>query len=155
MSAFTDGCVFFRLQSGALPTELSEAKCATDLGHLTLTTSRADFGAPSGGREIHSRNPGERLILITGKNGHRYRGYGMGPSAHDSTTTTSDDAEGISSTQFDDLVKDLKRDVEIGQTNTALLDEQLGDFGVPEPRILIIGCGGSGNNIINIFYVPY
>jgi cell division protein FtsZ len=62
---------------------------------------------------------------------------------------TSDDAEGISSTQFDDLVKGLKRDVEVGQTNTALLDEQLGDFGVPEPRILIIGCGGSGNNTLN------
>ena len=73
----------------------------------------------------------------------------MGPSAHDSTTMTSDDAEGISSTQFDDLVKGLKRDVEVGQTNTALLDEQLGDFGVPEPRILIIGCGGSGNNTLN------
>ena len=63
---------FFRLQSGALPTELSEAKCATSLGHLTLTTSHADFGALSGGREIRSRNPEQRLILITGKNGHRY-----------------------------------------------------------------------------------
>ena len=71
MSAFTDGCVFFRLQSGALPTELSEAKCATDLGHLTLTAPRADIEALSGGREIRSRNPSERLILITGKNGHR------------------------------------------------------------------------------------
>ncbi len=70
MSAFTDGCVFFRLQSGALPTELSEAKCATGLGHLTLTTSLADFGALSGGREIRSRNPRQRLILIMGKNGH-------------------------------------------------------------------------------------
>ncbi len=41
MSAFTDGCVFFRLQSGALPTELSEAKSATRVGHLTLTSRLA------------------------------------------------------------------------------------------------------------------
>ena len=31
---------------------------------------------------------------------------------------------------------------------TALLDEDLSTLGVPNPRILIVGCGGSGNNTL-------
>ena len=29
---------------------------------------------------------------------------------------------------------------------TALMDEDVSTLGVPNPRILIVGCGGSGNN---------
>ncbi|MEJ6653214.1 MAG: cell division protein FtsZ [Euryarchaeota archaeon] len=29
------------------------------------------------------------------------------------------------------------------------MDEDLGSYGVPNPRILIVGCGGSGNNTLN------
>ena len=33
--------------------------------------------------------------------------------------------------------------------STALTDEQLESFGPPDPRILVCGCGGSGNNTMN------
>ena len=33
--------------------------------------------------------------------------------------------------------------------STALIDEQLESFGPPDPRILVCGCGGSGNNTMN------
>ena len=46
----------------------------------------------------------------------------MGPSAHDSATTTEDDDVGVFGQQFNELVNDLKRGVEESQTNTALLD---------------------------------
>jgi len=32
---------------------------------------------------------------------------------------------------------------------TALMDDEVGTLGVPNPRILIVGCGGSGNNTLN------
>jgi len=34
-------------------------------------------------------------------------------------------------------------------SSTALTDEQLESFGPPDPRILVCGCGGSGNNTMN------
>jgi cell division protein FtsZ len=37
----------------------------------------------------------------------------------------------------------------VGKGSTALLDDEMGSFGVPNPRILIVGCGGSGNNTLN------
>ena len=43
---------------------------------------------------------------------------------------------------------ELSHDVGRGPT-TALLNEELSEFGVPNPRLLIIGCGGSGNNTMN------
>ena len=32
---------------------------------------------------------------------------------------------------------------------TALTDNELESFGTPDPRILVCGCGGSGNNTMN------
>ena len=32
---------------------------------------------------------------------------------------------------------------------TALTDRELESFGPPDPRILVCGCGGSGNNTMN------
>jgi len=49
---------------------------------------------------------------------------------------------------YSDLVAELKRDMNEKQSTT-LLDEEMGNFGVPNPRILICGCGGSGNNTMN------
>ena len=47
-----------------------------------------------------------------------------------------------------DMVASLKAEA-VGKGATALLDDELGTFGVPNPRILIVGCGGSGNNTLN------
>ena len=46
------------------------------------------------------------------------------------------------------LVSEM-RDQSISATATALLDDDMKGFGVPNPRILIVGCGGSGNNTLN------
>ena len=49
---------------------------------------------------------------------------------------------------YEELVGELKRDLNNNQS-TALLNEDVSNFGVPDPRILICGCGGSGNNTMN------
>ena len=49
---------------------------------------------------------------------------------------------------YEDLVGELKRDLD-GKQSTALLNDDVSTFGVPDPRILICGCGGSGNNTMN------
>jgi cell division protein FtsZ len=49
---------------------------------------------------------------------------------------------------LNDMVANLAKDA-IGKGATALLDDDMGNFGVPNPRILIVGCGGSGNNTLN------
>ena len=36
-----------------------------------------------------------------------------------------------------------------GRIQTALRDRELESFGTPDPRILVCGCGGSGNNTMN------
>ena len=36
-----------------------------------------------------------------------------------------------------------------GRTQTTLRDRELESFGTPDPRILVCGCGGSGNNTMN------
>jgi cell division GTPase FtsZ len=36
-----------------------------------------------------------------------------------------------------------------GRIPTALVDQELESFGTPDPRILVCGCGGSGNNTMN------
>jgi len=36
-----------------------------------------------------------------------------------------------------------------GRIPTALIDQELESFGTPDPRILVCGCGGSGNNTMN------
>ena len=51
---------------------------------------------------------------------------------------------------FNELVNELRKDAESGPGgSTSLLDGQLSSFDVPDPRILIVGCGGSGNNTLN------
>ncbi len=47
-----------------------------------------------------------------------------------------------------DMINGLKQE-SINRGATALMDEDVGSFGVPNPRILIVGCGGSGNNTLN------
>ena len=42
-----------------------------------------------------------------------------------------------------DMVAGL-RDEAINRGATALMDEDVSTLGVPNPRILIVGCGGSG-----------
>ena len=49
---------------------------------------------------------------------------------------------------LNDMVASLAQEA-IGKGSTALLDDEMGSFGVPNPRILIVGCGGSGNNTLN------
>lgn len=49
---------------------------------------------------------------------------------------------------LDDMVASLAAEA-MGKGSTTLLDDELGSFGVPNPRILIVGCGGSGNNTLN------
>ena len=64
----------------------------------------------------------------------------MGP---DVTRTTRPGDQSLN-----DMVASLAQDA-IGKGSTALLDDDMGTFGVPNPRILIVGCGGSGNNTLN------
>ena len=64
----------------------------------------------------------------------------MGPDVS-RTERTADKA-------LNDMVTSL-RDEAVGKGTTALLDDEMGSFGVPNPRILIVGCGGSGNNTLN------
>ena len=40
---------------------------------------------------------------------------------------------------YEDLVGELKRDLD-GKQSTALLNDDVSTFGVPDPRILICGC---------------
>ena len=47
-----------------------------------------------------------------------------------------------------DMVAGL-RDEAINRGATALMDDDVSTLGVPNPRILIVGCGGSGNNTLN------
>ena len=74
-------------------------------------------------------------------------GIGMQDRATHGEEWTSSSAHGR---QFNELVEELRKDVEgDSKGGTALLDGQLRGFDVPDPRILIIGCGGSGNNTLN------
>ena len=64
----------------------------------------------------------------------------MGPDAA-RTTRPADQS-------LNDMVASLAQEA-IGKGSTTLLDDEMGSFGVPNPRILIVGCGGSGNNTLN------
>ena len=46
-----------------------------------------------------------------------------------------------------DMVGEMAKEIKSGAT--ALLDDEVSTLGVPNPRILIVGCGGSGNNTLN------
>ena len=41
------------------------------------------------------------------------------------------------------------REQTVRDTHTALMDDDVSGLSVPDPRILIVGCGGSGNNTLN------
>ena len=57
-----------------------------------------------------------------------------GPSPHDAA--------------FADMIQGLKNEA-VNRGATSLMDEEVSTLGVPDPRILIVGCGGSGNNTLN------
>jgi len=66
----------------------------------------------------------------------------MGPNASSKASASGQDKA------LADMIQGL-RDESVNSGSTALMDEDLGTFGVPNPRILIVGCGGSGNNTLN------
>ena len=47
-----------------------------------------------------------------------------------------------------EMINGLKEE-SINRGATALMDKEVDSFGVPNPRILIVGCGGSGNNTLS------
>lgn len=49
---------------------------------------------------------------------------------------------------YSGIVNELRKDVDTGPATT-LVDDELNAYGVPNPRLLICGCGGSGNNTMN------
>jgi cell division protein FtsZ len=73
----------------------------------------------------------------------------MGPTGNSRADTGDAGMSSLHGNQYEDLVNELRKDVEASKGGTALLDEELDGFGVPDPRILIVGCGGSGNNTLN------
>ena len=56
-------------------------------------------------------------------------------------------ASGTENNALADMVNQMANEAKRGAT--ALMDEEVGTLGVPNPRILIVGCGGSGNNTLN------
>lgn len=66
----------------------------------------------------------------------------MGPNTSSKSSTTGQDKA------LADMIEGLREETITGGA-TALMDEDLGSYGVPNPRILIVGCGGSGNNTLN------
>ena len=56
------------------------------------------------------------------------------------------DMDTTAETPFGDVIDAIKEDMGIATGSplpTALIDEELAGFGVPNPRILICGCVGS------------
>ena len=66
----------------------------------------------------------------------------MGPNASSKASASGQDKA------LADMIQGL-RDETVSKGATALMDEDLSSFGVPNPRIMIVGCGGSGNNTLN------
>jgi cell division protein FtsZ len=66
----------------------------------------------------------------------------MGPNASSKASASGQDKA------LADMIQGL-RDETVSKGATALMDEDLNSFGVPNPRIMIVGCGGSGNNTLN------
>ena len=69
----------------------------------------------------------------------------MGPGG---TSSNSMSGNGNHDAAFADMIQGLK-DEAVGRGVTTLMDEEVSSLGVPDPRILIVGCGGSGNNTLN------
>ncbi|MGB1818963.1 MAG: hypothetical protein ACPHK2_05025, partial [Candidatus Poseidoniaceae archaeon] len=66
----------------------------------------------------------------------------MGPSGTSGPTMSGTSA---GDSAFADMINGLKEQA-VNRGVTTLMDEDVGTLGVPDPRILIVGCGGSGNN---------
>ena len=61
----------------------------------------------------------------------------------DGGQVTGQESGGTLGKAYEDLVGELKRDLD-GKQSTALLNEDVSTFGVPDPRILICGCATFG-----------
>ena len=61
---------------------------------------------------------------------------------------TSTPSSGAENRALADMVSQMAKDA-VNRGATALMDDEVGTLGVPNPRILIVGCGGSGNNTLN------
>ncbi|MFL2949120.1 MAG: cell division protein FtsZ [Candidatus Poseidoniaceae archaeon] len=61
---------------------------------------------------------------------------------------TSTPSSGAENKALADMVSQMAKEA-VNRGATALMDEEVGTLGVPNPRILIVGCGGSGNNTLN------
>ena len=61
---------------------------------------------------------------------------------------TSAPSSGAENRALADMVSQMAKDA-VNRGATALMDDEVGTLGVPNPRILIVGCGGSGNNTLN------
>jgi len=61
---------------------------------------------------------------------------------------TSAPSSGAENRALADMVSQMAKEA-VNRGATALMDDEVGTLGVPNPRILIVGCGGSGNNTLN------
>ncbi|MDG1558438.1 MAG: cell division protein FtsZ [Candidatus Poseidoniaceae archaeon] len=61
---------------------------------------------------------------------------------------TSTPSSGAENRALADMVSQMAKGA-VNRGATALMDDEVGTLGVPNPRILIVGCGGSGNNTLN------
>ena len=104
---------------------------------LVNATSKIDHFTPASSADVNSQK--RRL----GKSGS----VGMGPSSSSSSGNARAE-KNMHDKALADMVAGL-RDEAINRGATALMDEDVSTLGVPNPRILIVGCGGSGNNTLN------
>jgi|TARA_B100000767_G_scaffold250507_1_gene252800 cell division protein FtsZ len=61
---------------------------------------------------------------------------------------TGTPSSGAENKALADMVSQMAKEA-VNRGATALMNEEVGSLGVPNPRILIVGCGGSGNNTLN------
>ena len=61
---------------------------------------------------------------------------------------TGTPSSGAENRAIADMVSQMAKSA-VNRGATALMDDEVGTLGVPNPRILIVGCGGSGNNTLN------
>ena len=87
---------------------------------------------------------GRTGVLKIGRSRLAASGVGMGPEHADGAGVSMANESTLS-----DIVSQM-RDATMRESRTALMDEDLSGLNVPDPRILIVGCGGSGNNTLNL-----
>ena len=61
---------------------------------------------------------------------------------------TGTPSSGAENKALADMVSQMAKEA-VNRGATAIMDDEVGTLGVPNPRILIVGCGGSGNNTLN------